>query len=217
MTSSCPAGRAAHVRPSASAPSRAPSAVCSPFRRRTSAGVESMGHPSLPTPQAPKRTTPWKQSMVRNLAQSYDFANSLVRTSASITSTGCYLSAQLWKHPPGSRGQIATALMEPTPARGECLMFWYYMEGNAVGQLNVYLRTSDAPVKLWSRSGDQGSRWRHGRVSLLSPDTPYQVGLRLLFDLNLPRGTCQQTAVNLPPILPKWTIPCQSFNIFLPV
>ncbi|XP_019751859.1 MAM and LDL-receptor class A domain-containing protein 2 [Hippocampus comes] len=91
------------------------------------------------------------------------------------TKHGCYLSAQLWKRPPGSRGQIATALMEPTPARGECLMFWYYMEGNAVGQLNVDLRTSDAPVKLWSRSGDQGSRWRHGRVSLLSPDSPYQV------------------------------------------
>ncbi|XP_077378927.1 MAM and LDL-receptor class A domain-containing protein 1 isoform X1 [Festucalex cinctus] len=117
------------------------------------------------------------------------------------TEHGCYLSAQLWRHPPGSRGQIETALMESTPAHGECLMFWYYMEGNAVGQLNVYLRTADTPVKLWSRSGNQGSRWRHGRVTLLSPDTPYQVvfeavagdGLRrdiAIDDMTVQNGAC---------------------------
>ncbi|XP_037131957.1 MAM and LDL-receptor class A domain-containing protein 1 isoform X1 [Syngnathus acus] len=91
------------------------------------------------------------------------------------TEHGCYLSAQLWRQPPGSRGQIATALMEATPPDGECLMFWYYMEGEAVGQLNVYLWAAETSVKLWSRSGNQGSRWRHGRVSLLNPDTPYKV------------------------------------------
>ncbi|XP_061652622.1 MAM and LDL-receptor class A domain-containing protein 2 isoform X2 [Phyllopteryx taeniolatus] len=91
------------------------------------------------------------------------------------TEHGYYLSAQLWRHLPGSRGQIVTALMESAPADGECLMFWYYMEGKDVGHLNVYLLTADTSDKLWSRSGDQGSRWRHGRVSLLSPDTPYQV------------------------------------------
>uniref|UniRef100_A0A3Q3KDZ0 MAM domain-containing protein n=1 Tax=Monopterus albus TaxID=43700 RepID=A0A3Q3KDZ0_MONAL len=81
-------------------------------------------------------------------------------------------------HPVGSRGTIMTALMEPTPPDGECLMFWYYMEGSGVGELKVYLQTPDNnrnPVQLWSRSGDQGKHWRHGRVTLSSPNTPYHV------------------------------------------
>ncbi|XP_061694563.1 MAM and LDL-receptor class A domain-containing protein 2 isoform X2 [Syngnathoides biaculeatus] len=90
------------------------------------------------------------------------------------TEHGYYLSAQLWRHSPGSRGQIVTALVDSTPADGECIMFWYFMEGKGVGHLNVYLLTADTSVKLWSRSGNQGTRWRHGRVSLLSLG-PYQV------------------------------------------
>nr|XP_020447005.1 MAM and LDL-receptor class A domain-containing protein 1-like isoform X2 [Monopterus albus] len=94
------------------------------------------------------------------------------------TAQGYYLSARLWSHPVGSRGTIMTALMEPTPPDGECLMFWYYMEGSGVGELKVYLQTPDNnrnPVQLWSRSGDQGKHWRHGRVTLSSPNTPYHV------------------------------------------
>ncbi|XP_061879772.1 MAM and LDL-receptor class A domain-containing protein 1 isoform X1 [Entelurus aequoreus] len=91
------------------------------------------------------------------------------------TDHGYYLSAELWRHRPGSRVKIATGLMEPTPPHGECLMFWFYMEGRAVGELNVHLQAAGAPVRLWSRSGDQGSHWRHGRVSLLNPDSSYQV------------------------------------------
>uniref|UniRef100_A0A8C4IDF4 MAM domain-containing protein n=1 Tax=Dicentrarchus labrax TaxID=13489 RepID=A0A8C4IDF4_DICLA len=70
-----------------------------------------------------------------------------------------------------------TALMEPSTPDGECLMFWYYMEGSEVGELNVYLQTLDnnrRSAPLWTRSGDQGKHWRHGRVTLLSP-TQYQV------------------------------------------
>lgn len=89
---------------------------------------------------------------------------------------GFYLSARLWSHPVGSRGAVMTEVMEPTAADGECLMFWYYMEGGEVGELSVSLQTlgSDS-VQLWSRSGDQGRHWRHGRVTLLSPNDPYQV------------------------------------------
>lgn len=93
------------------------------------------------------------------------------------TEQGYYLSAQLWRHPVGSRGRMMTAMMEPTPHDGECLMFWYYMEGKAIGELSIYLQTisADTPVQLWTRRGDQENRWRHGRVTLFSPDTPYQV------------------------------------------
>ncbi len=94
----------------------------------------------------------------------------------STLCVGYYLSAQLWSHPAGSRGAVMTAVMEPI-ADGECLMFWYYMEGSGVGQLSVYLQTPDnhrSPAKLWTRSGDQGKHWRHARVTL-SHNTPYQV------------------------------------------
>ncbi|XP_069014100.1 apical endosomal glycoprotein [Embiotoca jacksoni] len=94
------------------------------------------------------------------------------------TEQGYYLSAQLWSHPAGSRGAMMTAVMEPTPPDGECLMFWYYMEGSDVGELCLYLQTHDSgknPIQLWTRRGDQGKHWRHGRATLLSPDAPYQV------------------------------------------
>ncbi|XP_058498690.1 MAM and LDL-receptor class A domain-containing protein 2 isoform X1 [Solea solea] len=94
------------------------------------------------------------------------------------TEQGYYLSAQLRRHPVGSTSTIMTAVMEPTPLDGECLIFWYYMEGSGVGELTVYLQTLDSdknPQKLWHRSEDQGRHWRHGRVTLLSPGTSYQV------------------------------------------
>ncbi|XP_038573588.1 MAM and LDL-receptor class A domain-containing protein 1 [Micropterus salmoides] len=94
------------------------------------------------------------------------------------TEQGYYLSAQLWRHPMGSRGAVMTAVMEPTAPGGECLMFWYYMEGSGVGELSVYLQTPDSQrrsTELWTRRGDQGKHWRHGRLTLVSPNTPYQV------------------------------------------
>uniref|UniRef100_A0AAQ5YK66 MAM domain-containing protein n=1 Tax=Amphiprion ocellaris TaxID=80972 RepID=A0AAQ5YK66_AMPOC len=92
------------------------------------------------------------------------------------TEQGYYLSAQSWSQPVGSRGAMMTAAMEPTPPDGECLMFWYYMEGSGVGELSVYLQSPESHRnQLWTRRGDQGKHWRHGRVTLYSPDTPYQV------------------------------------------
>ncbi|KAM8838449.1 MAM and LDL-receptor class A domain-containing protein 2 isoform 2-T2 [Synchiropus picturatus] len=91
------------------------------------------------------------------------------------TDQGYYLSAQLWKQVPGSRGAMVTAQLEPTPSEGECLVFWYYMEGPNVGELSVHLQTIGNSKKLWSRSGDQGTHWRHARVHLLNPSTAYQV------------------------------------------
>lgn len=73
-----------------------------------------------------------------------------------------------------------TVMMEPTPPDGECLMFWYYMEGSGVGELSVLLQTPGShgnSQRLWVRRGDQGKHWRHGRVTLNSPDTPYQVDI----------------------------------------
>lgn len=96
----------------------------------------------------------------------------------SALSAGYYLSAELWRYPEGSRGAMMTAVMEPTPSDGECLMFWYYMEGADVGELSVLLQPADShgnASRLWTKRGDQGRHWRHGRVTLLRPDTQFQV------------------------------------------
>ncbi|KAF7668436.1 hypothetical protein LDENG_00014610 [Lucifuga dentata] len=58
-----------------------------------------------------------------------------------------------------------------------------------------------SPHLLWTRNGDQGNRWRHGRVTLLSPDSTYQVifeavvgdGIRrdiAIDDLTVLNGAC---------------------------
>uniref|UniRef100_A0A8C7ZAE1 MAM domain-containing protein n=1 Tax=Oryzias sinensis TaxID=183150 RepID=A0A8C7ZAE1_9TELE len=94
------------------------------------------------------------------------------------TEQGYYLSAELWRYPEGSRGAMMTAVMEPTPSDGECLTFWYYMEGADVGELSVLLQPADShgnASRLWTKRGDQGRHWRHGRVTLFRPDTQFQV------------------------------------------
>ncbi|XP_028297170.1 MAM and LDL-receptor class A domain-containing protein 2 isoform X2 [Gouania willdenowi] len=112
------------------------------------------------------------------------------------TEQGYYLSAQLWHHPVGAKGAIMTTVMEPTPSSGECLMFWYYMEGRDVGELSVYLQTfgsgQEIPIQLWKRVGDQGTHWRHGRVSLFSPDTQYQV----IFEATAGKGPRRDVAID---------------------
>ncbi|MFT7812312.1 MAM and LDL-receptor class A domain-containing protein 2-like isoform X1 [Arapaima gigas] len=92
------------------------------------------------------------------------------------TNHGYYLSAQMWKHPAGHMGRVLTSLSDPTPKSGECLNFWYHMEGEGVGMLRVYLQKLHSSRELlWTISGDQGELWRHARVTVLSDDTPYQV------------------------------------------
>lgn len=95
---------------------------------------------------------------------------------SGIWCTGYYLSAQLWEHPPGTRVAIMTPVMESTVSDGDCLMFWYHMEGSCVGELSVYLQgvgESRRPVS-WSRGYNEGKHWRHGRVTLIS-SVPFQV------------------------------------------
>lgn len=95
---------------------------------------------------------------------------------SEILCTGYYLSAQLWKHLAGTRVAIMTPVMESTVSEGDCLMFWYHMEGSGVGELSVYLQGVDEsrqPVS-WNRGLNQGNHWRHGRVTL-SSRVPFQV------------------------------------------
>lgn len=67
---------------------------------------------------------------------------------------------------------------QPTSEHGECLMFWYHMNGKDVGSLNIYVQELQNPrsrIPVWSASGDQGEHWRHGRATIISPHSPYKV------------------------------------------
>lgn len=88
------------------------------------------------------------------------------------------MSAQVWRYPSDSRGSMVTKVNHPTPGHGECWMFWYHMDGSNVGFLNIYvqeLRSARSHTLVWSMSGDQGEQWRHGRVSIINPHSPYKV------------------------------------------
>lgn len=59
---------------------------------------------------------------------------------------------------------------------GRCLTFWYHMYGEAMGELNVYVKPVGGPrTKVWSKSGDQGDDWKMGQVTLTNMDSDYQV------------------------------------------
>ncbi|XP_048866511.1 MAM and LDL-receptor class A domain-containing protein 1 isoform X9 [Brienomyrus brachyistius] len=92
------------------------------------------------------------------------------------TAQGYYLSAQIWRWSVGDAGRVLTRLHDPTPKSGECLKFWYHMDGEGVGTLSIYLQKLDrSRVLLWSEHGKQGDLWRQGRATVLSHDAPYQV------------------------------------------
>ncbi|XP_055007320.1 MAM and LDL-receptor class A domain-containing protein 1 isoform X2 [Boleophthalmus pectinirostris] len=94
------------------------------------------------------------------------------------TDQGYYLSSELWSLAAGSKVSVMTADMGPTAAGGECLMFWYHMEGLGDGEINIYVQTNESSaelVRVWNRQGDQGSHWRHGRILLHSPNHQFKV------------------------------------------
>ncbi|KAL5006374.1 hypothetical protein ScPMuIL_015180 [Solemya velum] len=61
----------------------------------------------------------------------------------------------------------------------QCLQFWYNMQGEGVGTLNVYtsLTTSNTRTEnvLWSLTGNQGSSWQQGRLPIPANLTNYYV------------------------------------------
>ncbi|CAL8320128.1 unnamed protein product, partial [Arctogadus glacialis] len=111
------------------------------------------------------------------------------------TEQGFYLSARLWGHPAGTTVGMLSSVMEPRVG-GECWMFWYYMEGEDVGQLTVSVQTPEVPRSLggqnWTRTGDQGGHWRHARVTVDSREAPYQ----LLFEATAGSGARRDVVID---------------------
>eukprot|EP00057_Strongylocentrotus_purpuratus_P034024 XP_793639.3 PREDICTED: MAM and LDL-receptor class A domain-containing protein 1 [Strongylocentrotus purpuratus] len=59
-----------------------------------------------------------------------------------------------------------------------CVVFWYYMFGDTVGELNVYLRNESSPNlgrPIWGLAGARGETWRAAEVELNTPEDFYVV------------------------------------------
>ena len=70
----------------------------------------------------------------------------------------------------GDRAILYSGIYEPT-LTGDCVKFWYYMNGIAPGSLSVWRSMGgnlDGP--LWTKSGDQGALWRYGYTTITAND-----------------------------------------------
>lgn len=63
---------------------------------------------------------------------------------------------------------MSTPLLLPTPPYGNCLSFWYHQFGSDVGELNVWINSTDKNEILWTRKGSQSNIWRRAQITVIS-------------------------------------------------
>ena len=76
---------------------------------------------------------------------------------------GRYIFTESSEHETDVTAVLASDVID----RGEitCIQFWYYMKGQDIGSLNIYIRTSESKKTLiWQLTGDQGNNWNFGQV-----------------------------------------------------
>ncbi|CAH3118157.1 unnamed protein product [Pocillopora meandrina] len=99
------------------------------------------------------------------------------------------------------KAQLQSGLIQPTTVTsGRCLKFWFHMWGKHVDTLNVYRKDSSSQVRIWTRRGTQGNKWRYAQVNLISNQPFYVIfeGVRgssymgdiALDDLDVADGPC---------------------------
>jgi len=64
-------------------------------------------------------------------------------------------------------------------AEKTCVQFWYYMKGQDISSLNIYIRTNKAKTLIWQLTGKQGSNWNFGQVGY-NDTISYQVRMVIL-------------------------------------
>uniref|UniRef100_G3NY79 Neuropilin n=1 Tax=Gasterosteus aculeatus aculeatus TaxID=481459 RepID=G3NY79_GASAC len=96
--------------------------------------------------------------------------------------SGNYLYLDGGAHTQRKRARLLSP--EVGPERGPlCLVFYYQLQGEALGSLRVLLRDSDQDeTLLWALKGDQGPHWREGRTILPQSPREYQVAFEGFFD-----------------------------------
>ena len=76
---------------------------------------------------------------------------------------------------------VSAVLASDVIDKGEmtCIQFWYYIRGQDVGSLKIYVRTDKSKTLIWQLTGEQGSNWNFGQVGHKDDSSSYQV--RMLY------------------------------------
>ncbi|XP_069790013.1 neuropilin-2-like isoform X2 [Narcine bancroftii] len=85
-----------------------------------------------------------------------------------------YLHVDISKMLEGQRARLLSPVVPPINSH-RCMVFWYQMRGASVGTLRVLLRKRTDDVMLWSLRGDQGDKWKEGKIILPGYNSDYQV------------------------------------------
>jgi len=120
-----------------------------------------------------------------------------------------YIEASAPRHQGDRAVLYSQVIIATATANHKCLSFWYNMHGANMGTLNVGMKMFDGSlVTRWTLSGDQGSVWKFGRVSINMPN-PYKVffegvvggiaGDIAIDDVNVANGWCAYSPANAQP------------------
>ncbi|GCB85049.1 hypothetical protein scyTo_0025699, partial [Scyliorhinus torazame] len=85
-----------------------------------------------------------------------------------------YLHIEAAKVVEGQHARLLSPMVPPINSH-RCMVFWYQMRGANVGTLRVLLRKRMNNVTLWSLRGDQGDKWKEGKIILPGYNVDYQV------------------------------------------
>nr|XP_054750330.1 MAM and LDL-receptor class A domain-containing protein 1-like [Lytechinus pictus] len=69
-----------------------------------------------------------------------------------------------------------------SPTQSACLSFWYYMYGNHIGDLNVWMAylSGQPRQSRWTVSGNQGFAWYNAKIDL-SSDVEFRIQLEAVY------------------------------------
>ncbi|XP_021371353.1 MAM and LDL-receptor class A domain-containing protein 1-like, partial [Mizuhopecten yessoensis] len=83
------------------------------------------------------------------------------------TGHGSYVYFETNSIAAGFNAQLLSPQVRVSGQSKACLSFWYYMYGQHVNNLNVYLqKNNNNGQPVWHRSGNQGNRWINGLVDI---------------------------------------------------
>lgn len=77
---------------------------------------------------------------------------------------------------------VSAVLASDVIDKGEiiCIQFWYYIRGQDIVSLKIYIRTDKSKTLIWQLTGEQGNKWAFGQVGHKDDSASYQVGMLYL-------------------------------------
>lgn len=78
---------------------------------------------------------------------------------------------------PGDFAYLLSKQYPATQGKPKCFNFFYHMYGDHIGSMNIYVKTGPIKIgtKVWNMTGNQGNAWQHGRATITSGNSPFQV------------------------------------------